>query len=36
MIAVYAMEDLDIPASAVDQQAELVVKEVESRMAKVN
>jgi hypothetical protein len=34
MFAVYAMEDLDLPKTAVDQQAELVASEIESLMSK--
>lgn len=33
MIAVYAMEDYDLPSNAVDRQAELVMSEVESRVS---
>lgn len=34
MMAVYAMEDLEMPKAAVDQQAEIVSSEVETRMSK--
>jgi hypothetical protein len=34
MMAVYGMEDLDLPKGAVDQQAELVSSEIESRMSR--